>query len=250
MKVSQTDYEWLKANYPQLHIDDKNATLSLEGTFSFLAAFDEINNNYIINPKETHCLGLVCINDSYNIKISLQEKNQLKVWETSGRLISLANKYSLELSDLHVYDDGEVCLTGPLDNYQNMTLREFIEGPLIQFFYDESYFKKYGRWPRGEYSHGIWGLFENFNNCFSKANDKIVLECLKRIFHYSNYEKFAELVISKNRIQGHIKCPCGSNRKFKDCHYDTFRGMGSLQRYIMANPQILSKFYDGFKKAK
>jgi hypothetical protein len=132
-----------------------------------------------------------------------------------------------------------VCLVGPLDMSKQLTFLEFMNGPVLQFFYDQSYFQQFGRWPRGQYSHGLLGLFENFYDHTTKLNKILILEYLTHMIKFKNWKDFADLILSKRRIQGHWHCPCGSQQEFRRCHEKAFRGMWNLQKYLKNNPDVL-----------
>ena len=170
------------------------------------------------------------------------------MWETNQRIIGRAQKHGLKTVDLHIYESGEVCLVGPFDMNSKLVFREFINGPVIQSFYDQSYFERYGRWPRGQYSHGIFGLLENFYDHVSILNDNLALDCLKHMARQSSWSQFIDYIVLKKRVQGHVDCPCGLKKKFRDCHKDAFRGLWNLQKHIKETPGVIDEFLNRSKK--
>lgn len=241
MLVSKKDRLWIRNNQLGLHFDNSGDNEFLIGYYEFFAAYDEQKFEYIINPRNSQCENFICISDKYNLIILIpsESKRFPKIWEIDNRIIGFAQKRGLPLIDLHIYEDGEVCLVGPLDMSKQFSFLEFINGPVLQFFYDQSYYQQFGRWPRGQYSHGLLGLFENFCDHTAKLNDSLILECLSYMKKLNNWKDFEKLILSKKRIKGHYCCPCGSRKKFRRCHEKVFRGMWNLQKYLKNNPTVI-----------
>jgi len=250
MVISDEDRQWLIKTFLGLNIGSSENGYIITGCLEFSAAFDELGKEYRINPSEEDSLRLICIDDKYEIKIQIfhDENKYPQVWETNKRITRQAQKHGLNIFDLHIYKSGEVCLVGPFDMNSNLAFREFINGPVIQFFYDQSYFERFGRWPRGQYSHGIFGLFENFHDHISTLSDNLVLDCLQHMARQSNWSQFIDYIVLKERVQGHVDCPCGSKKIFRDCHQGAFRGLWNLQKYIKDNPKVIDTFLNSSKK--
>jgi hypothetical protein len=61
-------------------------------------------------------------------------------------------------------------------------------------------------WPFGERSHGREGLVETYAELLCLDDPGTVpayLDCLR-----------------KKELKGHFDCPCGSNKRLRDCHRD------------------------------
>lgn len=71
------------------------------------------------------------------------------------------------------------------------------------YFFSYEYYKRYGIYPFGEYSHGIKGLDEYFAEYF-KLED-INVNNRRNIIEY----------IFLNKYRGHNYCPCGSLKKLE-----------------------------------
>ncbi|MCB9503079.1 MAG: hypothetical protein H6696_14195 [Deferribacteres bacterium] len=234
MKPSIEEKEWVMTNYPNLSFDVKKAVEVIKGEFAFRAAYDENTQEYIINPSLAESSNQIIISDFYEIEICFvcsNGKSQLPlVYETGGRIKRLANKLSRPLADLHIYPDSRLCLVGLLDEEEKLSLPEFIDGPILQFCYDESYYEKYGRWPRGQYSHGAEGIVENFLDRFK--NGKVNKEkCLEILRQYPTWERYYQLLnTKKDKIKGHHRCPCGTEKKIRKCHPKVWEGLNILHK--------------------
>jgi hypothetical protein len=221
MKIDSAIKEQIILCYPGLDfktIDDK---LIIEGSFQFRASFDAKTKHYIINPPAEDLNTIV---DSYQIRIEIQNEDDFPVvYETGGRIPAK--------SDYHKNPDGSLCLTGPFDSIGNFPLEIFIDTVVLQFFYDQSFYGKYGSWPRGVYSHGILGLLENYFDNLGRFPN-LEEHCLERLSKYTDFATYRDVLTSKLRIKGHHLCICGSGRQYKKCHDKVFRGLWHLQRYL------------------
>jgi hypothetical protein len=133
--------------------------------------------------------------------------------------------------DLHVNGNGSICMVGPFDMDVSLSLRGFFNTALLQFFYDFSYFERYGRRPRGEYSHAMEGVLENYYECILAGRTNLDEDCLRRIKSFTGHAYYNEIITwlsERKRIQGHLRCVCGSGKAFRDCHPDAFRGLWTL----------------------
>ena len=131
---------------------------------------------------------------------------------------------------LHIYDSNELCTVGVLDEKNSFLLPEFIIGPVLQFFYDHSSVERKLRRPRGEYSHGAFGIIENYYVRSRQGFDSTpqCLETLKRCSEWSIFEKFLK---RKLPPKGHWPCFCEKGKEgaiLRNCHYEYFRGIWLL----------------------
>jgi len=241
MIVTEEDRRWVSQNYPQLKFSQECEIVVLEGSFDFVAAYVEQEDRYVINPNEPDASGLKIIRDSYEVKITLHnEKSVLpKVQEVGGRIKSVAETHGMQLADLHIYPDNTLCMVGPFDGRIDLTLPQFLDGPVLQTFYDQSYFEKYGRWIRGQYSHGILGLIENYYDRILGGED-LADECLARLWA-SNSRNCLQILTMKAIIDGHHRCICGSGERFRRCHKKVLFGLQRLQEYIRQRPTLRNK---------
>ena len=122
----------------------------------------------------------VCFCKTYPIDVDLSDFPP-KVKEVGNKIRS---------SYPHRYDSGELCLEVP---------------SRMKYFFSYEFFKRYGRYPFGERSHGESGILEYYTE----------------LFHLSSKQQtkgFLEQVIRMRSYRGHHLCPCGSGQKIRDCH--------------------------------
>ncbi len=235
MEISAADRSWLLQNYPGLVFTSTTNGEELVGEFCFDAVWDDIHKWYFINPSTEHIRDFVQIRDSYQVRIVFPTDGSLpKLYEIGGRILARATNLGLPPRDLHIYSSGETCLLGEFDKDQIYDLDGFIDGPVFQYFFDQSYHERFGRWPRGEYSHGLWGLIENFFERHKKNCDELAARCLKKIFetHDREAQKIQMLLTKKEQMKGHQLCICGSGKIFRSCHKNLFHGLWTLQDHL------------------
>lgn len=241
MIVSDTDRELIIERYPGLAFSDAGSKILLNGQFAFRAAWDERSRVYIIDPDPIHEAGLIHIQDSYQVHIEVPVSGSPTVREVGGRLAAHATNLGTSVRDLHVSADGACCLEGVFDIQSFETLSEFLDGPTLQFFYDQSYFQRYGTWPRGQYLHGDLGLIESFY-INRESNPDALTECIRRLFASKHPDKECLLVrgiiTQKPRVQGHWPCLCNSNKPIRECHVNLFRGLWTLHEYVHNHPEV------------
>ncbi len=238
MAFTEEGRAWLAQNYPNLRCILDGELATIEGQFDFIAAYGEQQKRYVINPNSQH-ETLHIIQDSYQIKITFPsgKPEYPKVWEIGGRLQEVAKKTRKRPEDLHIIPvDGSLCLVGLFDIQLDITLQEYFDGPLLQFFYDQSYFERHGKWVRGEYSHGTLGILENY---FDKVQEGFELanECLTILFRYNAIEPLT-LIFRGTKVPGHHLCFCKSGKRLRDCHMKVLQGLRHLQSYVSKDPSI------------
>lgn len=121
-----------------------------------------------------------------------------KVYETTG---------TVPEGFVHRYADGSLCVGVPgqilIESPEGIDLVRFIEGPVAACLYSAFYQEKYGCMPFGERSHGATGILEYYDGLFSTTPEKTIV---------------LMQLVAKGRYRGHLPCPCGSDRKLRDCH--------------------------------
>ena len=199
MNLRDTDLEWLASNFPELSYVPRDR--SILGELRFCAAFDRDSGQLKLGDTEEHMAADTFLGDAFKVRMDLghvEVKAWPKVYEAGGRHFDIAEQNQCELIDLHFYDDGACCLTLSFSAGRNPSLRRFILGLVIPFFYRLSYTDRYGLTAArndlwGEYSHGDPGL--------RQYPDEML--------------RITSSNPSRNR-----PCPCGSGSKYKRCHLD------------------------------
>ena len=100
---------------------------------------------------------------------------------------------------------------------------------MIRFLSSYSYKRDYGFFPNGELSHGDKGMLEYYSDLFSVQDNWQVLGMLK--------------ILANNNYRGHVLCPCGSNKKVRNCHGDLLREIRGYQKtadYLIEYINILN----------
>ena len=204
MKLTGCDIEWLKAYFPSLVYDQK--AQRIVGELDFCACFDHASKRMQIEGlKRDEAIrnSDSFLSDVFEIEIlldveSVGSNGWPKVHEVGGRYKSIAEKYDINVIDLHLYADGACCLGIRYSPESNFTIQRFLYDLVIPFFYRLSYTDLFGieaaqndLW--GEYLHGDWGLMEH---------------------------EMEMLNLPRRGLGRNEPCPCGSGRKYKKCCLD------------------------------
>ena len=124
------------------------------------------------------------------------------VWETGDRIPRVA--------DRHIYPtSGHCCLCvwqEWLWGTESHNFESFLTGPLHSYFVSQSIFELTGEWPFGERDHDLAGL------------DQALESMLKVIPHAQKDAALA--LLSQRKVKGHARCPCGSGKRLRSCHFD------------------------------
>jgi hypothetical protein len=155
--------------------------------------------------------------DRYQVEIDWSDRDtEVPVLrETGGRIPWIA--------DRHMSQGGMACLFVPeewlLRARAERTIIHYLDGPVRNYFLWQSLFERGESPPWGERSHGVSGLIEAYSDMVSMQGAAAV----KRCFGY----------LSRDRIKGHWMCPCGTNRRVRDCHIEHLRELKrKIPRYI------------------
>ena len=134
-----------------------------------------------------------------------------KVFEIAGRIPRSA--------DRHINLNGDCCVTvweHWLVSADDHSFANFFNGPVYEYFLGQYYYERTGKWPFGERAHGYRGLEEAYADALGIPNKKEDVSCYLKL-------------LSNDWPKGHWLCPCGSGKRFRNCH----RGeMSSLHERI------------------
>ena len=105
MKIHNDEIEWLKVHFPNLQYDEK--CRKIIGELDFCAAYDDKSRKVIIGnfADETGFL----IRDVFEVKIclgALDMNGWPKVYEVGKRHCEIAQKYNIDIIDLHINPRG------------------------------------------------------------------------------------------------------------------------------------------------
>jgi hypothetical protein len=142
--------------------------------------------------------------DGFLIEVALTRRSETDlpvVREVGGRIPWL--------SDLrHINADGSACVCLPEDYFLKFPgrfeLLAFLSGPVRSFFLGQALVERGEQWPQGEWAHGETGKLEWCKEVFAQQPRDVRRAYLR--------------VLAKNELRGHHLCPCGSERRIRDCH--------------------------------
>lgn len=175
------------------------------------------------------------ISDTYNIKIDINKESPFnsKVYETKG---AIRNDYE------HKYSDGMLCLSTPIDlkvsESKNCSLVAFYNDFIEPYFFSYDYFERYGYYPFEDRRHGLEGVLDSYCDIVGIKDYSLVWELIR------------DIALRKYKYRGHAKCPCGSNKKARNCHpniLDLCKDYNVIEQVIEDYKYIL-RVVNGYKK--
>ncbi len=117
--------------------------------------------------------------------------------------------------DRHVNpQNGEACPIVPeewLLRPDHGSILAFLDGPVRNFFLGQILVDAGQPWPFGERKHGRDGLLEAYAEMVGTSDINAVVRYLD--------------CLSKETLKGHWSCPCGSNRRVRDCHREELQAL-------------------------
>ena len=182
----------MKEKNPHLEIKQEEDGYKLQGDFVLNHNFNDIRMTGIFKLQ-------LFIPNNYPLELP-------EVWELSG---------CIDKNYPHIYTDGKLCLASDIELMlylsENADIYLFVENYIIPYLYTYKYYENYGVYPFGERSHGIDGD----------------LEYLKELFNVNEREQVINIMLFLVRYnyRGHLLCPCGSQKKVRNCHGEIFKKM-------------------------
>lgn len=177
---------WLATNQPELHVEAHEGQCRVFG-------------QYQLEENEESNLTTFA---SFDIEMIFPVKFPVRlpvVYET--------DKQIERLSENHINFDGSICYGVPeiiSALRPNLTIAEFFEEILFDYFLGYLHFKETGQWPYGELSHGIKGIYQGFSDILGCENSpKIIYGLLYLLTHKHRRDRWA--------------CPCKSGKRLRDC---------------------------------
>lgn len=206
----------MKEKYPHLEIIQEEDGYRLQGDFVLNHSFNDIRM-------------------TGNFKLQLFIPNNYPLGFPEVRELSQC----IDKNYPHLYENGQLCLASNIELRlylsQNADIYQFVENYIIPYLYTYKYYDNYGVYPFGERSHGIDGDVEYLKELFNVSEQEQVINILFFIVRY-NY-------------RGHLLCPCGSNKKVRNCHGNIFKKVinANLQNYLT---KILLQIFDNKENAQ
>lgn len=122
------------------------------------------------------------------------------LYELNGRIKADA--------DWHINEDGSCCIgpwAGEMRKYQGrITLIDWLDRSVVPFLANHLYKERFGHYRSGEYSHGVKGIMEYYQELWSFDLPEII----KRL----------RQVTGVDRPAAKEKCFCGSGERYVNCH--------------------------------
>jgi len=175
----------IKEHYPEFNFGNQGDDLTLSGDV-YIEKGSRVISRFALR---------VVIPDDYPSSLPL-------VYEVEGLIPREANR--------HINDrNGQACLFVPDERWkflriEDTTLVAFLSGPVYQFFLNQSYYERTGRWLFEGRSHYADGILEYYFEEFSTRDEVMIAEYL--------------MYLANPAAKGHWLCPCGSERKVRNCH--------------------------------
>lgn len=215
----RAQYSELAGKYPGLSLSDfvEDKGWTIAGVLDFCADFNG---------------EVICDKFQIELTIPLDYPDNLPSVKETGGIVP---------SDFHINPDGTLCLETPekirINFSEEPTLLGFVRNIVIHYFYAFCSYRKSGKIPYGEWSHGAKGRIEFYYE-YLEANDietVLALLCL----------------LADDSQKENNYCPCGSGLKQKKCHGSKLNELKDLfpqMHYIKIYDDILLYYYD-IKKA-
>jgi len=103
---------------------------------------------------------------------------------------------------------------------QHRTILDFINGLVVPFLANQSFFERMGEWPNGWYAHGTPGILEFYKEEMGGSDISLIIDVLERL-------------IANEDLGRNDKCFCGSLLKAKRCHFDNYKRLkGVLNKSV------------------
>jgi hypothetical protein len=138
----------------------------------------------------------------------------------------------------HTYAQGALCIIVPEDwlmdaNYTSITA--FLDGPVRNYFISHAIAECNVTRPMGERQHDSKGLYEAYGEMVGSSQPAVI-------------EKYLEY-LTKKKIKGHWKCPCGSGKRLRDCHRaDIVNLQKKIPRWVAES--ALKRLYDQIQRER
>lgn len=174
----------LSQTFPNLIVSKEVDKIIVKGTWS-------------VYGKEEHIID-------YDIKIVLNNDYPYsvpKVWEISNKIEKTKDRHFNQ-------PDHDACLFVPPERWEQWPIgasfTDFLNGPVKAFFFSQAFYDYKGKWPFGEWSHGLLGVLEYY--------------ALKLGFQKIAFIKQGLQLALLPKLQRQWKCPCNNKTRLIRCH--------------------------------
>jgi len=150
----------------------------------------------------------------YEVKIELPDdfpQSAPRVFEVGGRIP--------KEPDYHINPgDNSACVFAQPERYEKWPpgsgIRDFLNGPMKEFFFSQAFRELNGTWPFGEWSHGGEGILEYYASRLGTGDLGTLRELLKLALLPKLYRQWP--------------CPCNPEVRVTACHADRVRTLSGL----------------------
>ena len=171
----------VKENYPFLRVIVSDKNVFIQGTYEL-----------ILEGIVVECFKiLVILPDNFPRELP-------RLFEIGGRFPITAKR--------HFFLNGKACLFIEEERFKywpSSSIKDFIDGPIRNFFISQLYFEKKSKWPFGAREHDEVGIMQFYLEYLDIHNYRVLL-------------KFLEYFSSGKIKESHL-CPCGSGNKIRNC---------------------------------
>lgn len=181
-------------------IMDSSKSVTLRGVIELNDSYDTDDMYYYICNKE------------FEIQVSID-----RGIKTLPKVIEISKKVDPKY---HRYSNGTLCLGSSIELWQsystNHSIIKYIDDFIKPYFFRYCCMQEYGSFPIGEYSHktGVLESYMDLLGTFKKGQIILMLDFYLK---------------EKNEL-----CPCGSSKRFKECHYKTLsNNINLVPRHIV-----------------
>jgi hypothetical protein len=185
--------------YPDLTLEYSDEISIVQGQIDFIVPYKDIK-----------------IQDSFLLKIFIpSEYNKIppNVKEIGGRIPDSFHKSKL---------DRFLCLEVPIEVQKKFSkepsLKGFVKNLVVPYLFSFCYWEKYHIMPFGAHPHGFEGIIEYYKSIFNISSIDNIFNLLK-------------ILVTKN-YQARMYCPCGSGKKFHQCHRKIILELSQFQSEI------------------
>ncbi len=140
--------------------------------------------------------------DSFEIQLKIPynfPEGEPLLFETGGRIP--------KKDDMHVKPDDSCCFevwVSWLARNETASPKDLLYGPIHDYFFSQYYFKRFKKWPFGDYAHGKLGIIQSFSDTLKCPVDEEKIERLLILF-------------SESGPRLNWRCPCNSNKNIGRC---------------------------------
>jgi hypothetical protein len=182
----------------------------------------EIENKYSLrfDESKSEFSGNLYVeqNDCYQISIDITP------FPSSFPIVKELGERIPRKADRHLYSDASCCLTTKAKEQlllkKNKTLDVFIADIVIPFFQNNLYFEINKTYIKGDYKHGIFGVFEAYQEIANITDLRLLLDFL------------LDRIIRKKYHRNDL-CFCNSGLKFKKCHQQNYNDLLLIDKEII-----------------